>query len=433
MAVTVAYSRYKTVLFSAISVLLLGGVFCAGYAFGQASRPAIEQVTELSGKETPPGIDVKTDFSPFWSAWNVLNLKYVPATSTSVATDQERIWGAISGLASSLKDPYTVFMPPEEAKLFESEISGNFEGVGMEIGIKDEVLTVVAPLKSTPAERAGILPGDKILKINSEVSTSMKVEQAVKLIRGKRGTEVALTLFREGKKEPFEVKVMRDVIDIPTLDTEVKNVKTASDGAQGSGSGLQENGVFIIKLYNFSLNSPKLFRDALAQFEKSGSTKLLLDLRGNPGGFLEAAVDMASWFLPEGKVVVTEDAGGKSQTKVHRSKGYNVFNKRLKMVILVNAGSASASEILAGALQQHGIATLVGAQTFGKGSVQELVKLTADTSLKVTVARWLTPDGTSISDGGLTPDIEVKMTLEDVEKKRDPQMDEAIKLLTTDN
>ena len=419
----------RTIPFIIISILLLGGVFYAGFAIGGANRPAVERVTELTGKESPPGIPVTTDFSPFWSAWNVLNVKYVPATTTKVASDEEKVWGAIAGLAASLKDPYTVFMPPEEAKMFESEIAGNFEGVGMEIGIKDEVLTVVAPLKGTPAEQAGVLPGDKILKINNEVSTNMKVEQAVKIIRGKKGTEVSLTLFREGKKEPFEIKIVRGVIDIPTLDTEVKNVKTAA-GKEPSGSGLTENGVFIIKLYNFSANSPRLFKEALVEFENSGSDKLLVDLRGNPGGFLEAAVDMASWFLPEGKVVVTEDAGEKGDTKIHRSRGYNVFGKDLKMVILVNAGSASASEILAGALQQHGVATLVGQKTFGKGSVQELVKITPDTSLKVTVARWLTPNGISISLKGITPDIEVKLTPDDVEKKRDPQMDKAIELLT---
>ena len=157
---------------------------------------------------------------------------------------------------------------------------------------------------------------------------------------------------------------------------------------------------------------------------------MLIDLRGNPGGFLEAAVDIASWFLPAGTVVVTEDYGKKGENRIHRSRGYNVFTERLKLVILVNNGSASASEILAGALREHGKARIVGSKTFGKGSVQELVKITPDAALKVTVARWLTPNGVSISDGGLTPDIEVKMTAEDIEKKRDPQREKAIELLT---
>lgn len=425
-------SRRRTISYAGIAILIFAVVFYAGFAFGQNRRPAIEKVTELQGKEVPPALETSvTDFSTFWSAWNVLNEKFVAATTTSVTTD-DKVWGAISGLASSLKDPYTVFMPPEEAKMFESEINGNFEGVGMEIGIKDEVLTVVAPLKGTPADRAGIHPGDKIIKINDEVSTNMKVEQAVLLIRGKKGTEVSLTLYREGSQEPLEVKVVRDVIDIPTIETEVRTAPDASGKSTivASGSGLQPNGVFVIKLYSFSANSPRLFRDALKKFEESGSNKMLLDLRGNPGGFLDAAVDIASWFLPEGKVVVTEDDGDKGKTKVHRSRGYDVFNDQLKMVILVNGGSASASEILAGALSEHDIATLVGTQTFGKGSVQELVKITPDTSLKVTVARWLTPDGTSISFKGITPDVEVKVEKEDIEAGRDPQMEKAVEILT---
>jgi carboxyl-terminal processing protease len=409
------------------SILLLAGVFYAGFAFGERSQPPIESARTLSGKEVPSELNLTTDFSLFWSAWNTLNEKYVPATTTAVASDEQKLWGAIEGLTASLKDPYTVFFPPEESKLFESEISGSFEGVGMEIGIKDNVLTVIAPLKGTPAERAGILPGDRILMINDKGSASMRVDQAVKLIRGKKGTQVRLTILREGKPDQFEIEVTRDVIDIPTIDVELKPGKIASGG---EGSGLREDGVFIIRLYNFSATSPRLFREALRTFMESGSNKLLLDLRGNPGGFLEAAVDIASWFLPAGKTIVTEDAGPKVEKRVHRSRGYNVFDKNLKMVILVNAGSASASEILAGALREHGVARLIGAKTFGKGSVQELVKLTPETSLKVTVARWFTPNGVSISDGGLAPDVEIKLTLEDIEKKRDPQMDRAIELLT---
>lgn len=413
-----------------LAVILLAGVFYAGFTMGEKHIPPIEKVITLSGKESLQELPTITDFSPFWSAWNILDEKYVPATTTAVASDEQKLWGAIEGLTASLKDPYTVFFPPEESKLFESEINGSFEGVGMEIGIKDDVLTVIAPLKGTPAERAGILPGDKILKINDEPSASMRVDQAVKLIRGKKGTEVRLTIFREGKPGQFEVKVMRDVIDLPTIDVELKPGKMADGGDGGKESGLREDGVFIIRLYNFFAVSPRLFRNVLREFVESGSSKLVLDLRGNPGGFLEAAVDIASWFLPVGKIVVTEDGGSKTPAKVHRSRGYSAFNSNLKMVILVNAGSASASEILAGALREHGIATLVGTRTFGKGSVQELVKLTPETSLKVTVARWFTPNGLSISDGGLAPDVEVKLTPEDIEKKKDPQMDKAIELLT---
>ena len=363
------------------------------------------------------------DFAAFWKAWNILNEKFVSTATTT--SDQDKVWGAIEGLAASLHDPYTVFFPPENAKIFQSEISGNFEGVGMEIGIKGDIITVIAPLKGTPAAKAGILSGDKILKINDTQTFGMKVDQAIKLIRGKKGTEVHLTILREGKKDPIEVKVIRDTISMPTIDTELKQIILSQKDA--TPEGLSQNGVFIIKLYSFSATSPDLFREALRKFIESRSNKLILDLRGNPGGYLEAAVDMASWFLPAGKVVVSEDFGKNAPKVAYRSKGYNVFNKNLKFVILVNSGSASASEILAGALKEHGRASLVGETTFGKGSVQELVDITPDTSLKVTVARWLTPNGNSISEKGIAPDMEVKMTGDDVAKGKDPQMARAIR------
>lgn len=409
------------------ALLIVGAVFYAGMYAGRQSRPTVELIGALRGKEPPQELGAPlVDFVPFWKVWSVLDEKYVTSATTTSA--QEKVWGAISGLVNSLKDPYTVFLPPEDAKIFESEIAGSFEGVGMELGIKDETLTVIAPLKGTPAERAGILPGDKILKINDGASANIKVEQAVKLIRGKRGTEVRLTLQRNGRKEPFEIKIIRDVIDIPTIDTEVRSRPPPSGAPEEAG--LRARDVFVIKLYNFSASSPRVFRDALREFVGTGGDKLIIDLRGNPGGFLEAAADMASWFLPAGAVVVTEDYGRKGESRVHRSRGYNVFTDRLKLVILINSGSASASEILAGALREHGKARLVGAKTFGKGSVQELVKIEPDSALKVTVARWLTPKGASISEGGLAPDVEVKMAPEDIEKKRDPQMEKAIELLT---
>ncbi len=194
-----------------------------------------------------------------------------------------------------------------------------------------------------------------------------------------------------------------------------------------------KDGVFIIRLYSFTAVSPNLFREALRKFVENGTTnKLIIDLRGNPGGYLESATDIASWFLPLGKVVVTEDYGGKEPNKIHRSKGYDIFNNNLKMAILVNGGSASASEILAGALSEYGKAILVGTKTFGKGSVQELIKITPETSLKVTVARWLSPNGNSFSHDGLEPDEIVEITEDDVdyiEDGGDPQLDKAIELL----
>ncbi|MFM2357707.1 MAG: carboxy-terminal-processing protease, carboxyl-terminal processing protease [Candidatus Parcubacteria bacterium] len=355
------------------------------------------------------------DFEAFWKTWNLLDEKFVSvSTTTEGLSEEDKLWGALQGLAASYGDPYTVFFPPVESEKFEEEISGNFEGVGMEVALKDGFVTVVAPLKNSPAYKAGILAGDRVVKIDETPTNGMSVEDAVKIIRGEKGTTVVLTVSREGAEDTVEISIVRDVIQIPTIDTEFR-----------------KDGVFVIRLYNFSALSADLFREALREFASSGSTKLLLDVRGNPGGYLEAAVDMASWFLPAGTVIVREDFEGKKEEVVHRSRGYNAFSKDLNMIILVDGGSASASEILAGALREHGIAKLIGSTTFGKGSVQELVKITPETSLKVTIARWLTPLGLSISDGGLKPDIEVKRTAEDFKAQKDPQLDRAIQYFKT--
>ncbi len=395
-------------------VLLVAGFFFlglfGGVYIGFNQRPEIDKITTLSGKET--AVLTKTDFSPFWKVWNTINEKY---PSADKITDQERVYGAISGLMGSLDDPYSVFFAPDEAKIFEDDIAGNFSGIGLEIGIKNKILTVIAPLKDTPAYRAGIKSGDLILKIDKTSTSDLSVEKAVKLIRGEKGTTVALTIFRDGDKEPKEpreIKIVRDIINVPTLDTE-----------------LRPDGIFVIKLYSFSQNSANLFRNAIRQFSISSTDKLLLDLRSNPGGYLDASVDMASWFLPSGKTVVIEDYGKDAKQKIFRSRGYNVFTDQLKFVILIDNGSASASEILAGAMQDHKKAKIVGTQSYGKGSVQEVVNVTLDTILKITVANWLTPNGTLIAEKGLTPNYKVEYKKDKKDEKKDNQMDKAVELL----
>ncbi len=409
---------HKLTLSLGVAVLIIAvfslGVFVGSETNKESGVGSLSNLLTQNEITPPEGVD----FSPLWRAWSVIDEKYVAASSTEEISSEDRVWGAAQGLADSLGDPYTVFLPPQDNEIFEADISGNFEGVGMEIGTRDGSLTVVSPLKDTPAYRAGIQAGDVIIEIDGRESREMPVEQAVKLIRGERGTEVVFTILREGESELLTISVERDVIQIPTISTSTED-----------GAGLRDDGVFVIQLYNFSALSQHLFREALRDFILSGSDKLILDLRGNPGGFLEASVDIASWFLPVGTVVVEEHFGDDIKSKVHRSRGYDVFSDELKMVIVVNQGSASASEILAGALSEHGVATLVGEKTFGKGSVQELVSITDSTSLKVTIARWLTPKGHSISEQGLTPDIEVERTAEDIENGVDPQMERAAEYL----
>ncbi len=354
---------------------------------------------------------VTTDqFDAYWKVWHILDQKFVEAAST---TAQQKIWGSIQGLASSYGDPYTVFFPPVESKQFAEDIAGNFEGVGMEIGIKDKQLQVVTPIKGSPAERAGVKSGDFIIKIDDRSTIDMSVDAAVKLIRGKQGTSVKIVFLPKGSAKPVERTIVRDVINVPTLETSTK-----------------PGGIFVIRLYSFTAQSHNLFRNALREFVVSGNHKLILDLRGNPGGYLDAAWDMASWFLPTGTTVVTEDFGKNGSPTVYRSKGYDIFNKNLQMLILVDSGSASASEILAGALKENGIAKLVGSKTFGKGSVQQLVPITSETSLKVTIARWLTPSGHNLSHDGLEPDYKVEVTDKDIQDKRDAAMEKAVELLT---
>jgi len=413
----------KKASLSAVIIVFIGISFVSGYRFGETSIPLENRIISVENKDVDKPDSV--DFQPFWKAWNILNDKFAGTTTP----DSDRVWGAIQGMTASFDDPYTVFFPPTESKAFADEIAGAFEGVGMEVGIKDGKLIVVAPLKGTPAERAGVQSGDIILKINDNDSVSLPVDSAVKLIRGKSGTTVNLLLGRIGSKSPLEVPIVRSTIEIPTIKTGTKD-EVASANSTQNGTGLRKDGIFVIELYSFSANSANLFRNALKEFVESDSHKLVIDLRGNPGGYLDAAIDMASWFLPSGKVVVREEFGKDKEEHVFRSKGYDVFNDSLRMVILVNGGSASASEILAGALSENGVAQLVGTKTFGKGSVQELIKITPDTSLKVTIAKWLTPNGISISKQGITPDYIVNFTEKDITEKKDPQMEKAIEILS---
>lgn len=399
----------RGVLFALIAALAFG----AGLAVGGSGSTAavIERIPLLGdGLDATPNGDV--DLAPFWKAWNALEARYVLTdASSTLPTAKERLYGAIQGLTDSYGDPYTVFLPPEEAKQFAESISGSFAGVGMEIDIKDNVLTVVAPLKGTPAERAGIRAGDQIIAINGESTDGLSIEEAVSRIRGPAGTAVELTVIRSGK--PFDFTVVREKIQVPETDDSL-------DAA---------NGVYRIALFEFTATSEDLFDQAFARFKASGSKKLVIDLRGNPGGYLESAVHIASHFLPKGATVVTEDFDDKDENQVHTSFGFGDLPSGTKVAVLVDGGSASASEILAGALQDARAATIIGAKSFGKGSVQTLIHIDGG-SLKVTVARWITPAGHWIMNNGITPDIVVPYTAEDAEAGTDPQMARAVQYLT---
>jgi carboxyl-terminal processing protease len=400
-------------VFVCAGIIFTGGYFIGSRNINENTKAPAPQLTNTEQPSAESSTTEKVDFGPFWKAWSILDSNFVGASSTDINTDQEKVWGAIEGLAASYGDPYTTFFPPDDLKTFEDDIAGNFEGVGIEIDVKDGILTVVSPLKGTPADKAGMRAKDKIIKIDGKSTLGMSAQEATKLIRGPKGQTVVFTVNREGKE--LEIKVVRDVIDVPVI------VTTNRD-----------DGIFVIQITSFSANSADKFREALREFVNSKKDKLILDVRGNPGGYLEAAVDIASWFLPASDVVVSEDFGSKNkQAEVFKSKGYDIFTDNLKMIMLVDEGSASASEILAGALKEHGVAKLVGIKTFGKGSVQELIPLTDNSSIKVTIAHWLTPNGVSLSKNGVDPDVVVKMTDADRTAKRDPQLDKAVELLLT--
>lgn len=392
-----------------LAVLFATATFFSGLHIGSDTNLEAN-IFSIFSRETEANTSV--DMGEFWKVWELLDKKFVRTSTSTVLSNNEKVEGAIAGLVKSFGDPYTIYMPPQQSAAFEEDISGNFSGVGMEVGIKDNVITVIAPLPNSPAERAGLLAGDLIVRINGTSTEDMSVDEAVRLIRGEKGTEVKITIYRNGEDGFRDIAVIRDTITIPTSKTEIRD------------------DVFVISLYSFNAISEMEMQNALREYVKSGKRKLVIDLRGNPGGYLQSAVAIASYFLPAGQTIVRESYGEGIDEDVYRSSGKELGKAApQRLVVLVDGGSASASEILAGALKEQHAATIIGSQTFGKGSVQELVSLDSGASLKVTVARWLTPNGTSISNGGLTPDIVVERSADDRVANKDPQMDAALEFM----
>lgn len=353
--------------------------------------------------------DKTIDFWLFWKVWDILKDKYVDRENLDA---HKLLYGAIDGMLSASGDPYTTFFDPEENKEFQEDISGTFEGIGAEMGIRDELLIIIAPLEGMPAEKAGLMAGDKVLKINDESTSNMPLEGAVSKIRGQKGTEVKLTIFREGEEETRDITVKRDVIIVKSVRFEIK-----------------ENNIAYIRVNRFGEDTEEAFRSAVRQTFNQKAKGLIIDLRNNPGGFLETAIEMANLMLPSGKIIVIEENAGGKREEI-KARGGDVLSQ-LQTVVLINEGSASASEILAGALRDNrDNVTLVGKKSFGKGSVQELIPVNHNKSVKITVARWLTPAGNQINNVGITPDIEVNLTRDDIDNKRDPQLDKAMEVLT---
>jgi len=351
--------------------------------------------------------DNSVDFSLFWNTWDLLKNKYVDSQQLDA---HKLVYGAIKGMMQATGDPYTTFFDPEENKKFGEDISGNFEGIGAELGVKNGILTVIAPLQGMPAEKAGLRAGDRIIKIDGKVAGEMSVDDAVNRIRGQKNTTVVLTIFREGSKDTQDISIVRNVINVKSVTLTFKD----------------NNNIADIEMTKFGDDTETGFSDAIAKVKASHVKGLIIDLRNNPGGYLEAAINIASKLLPNGKIVVIEEAANKQQQKMY-TRGGDVASG-LETVVLINEGSASASEILAGALKENRAnVTLVGKKSFGKGSVQEFIKTPQGTAAKITVAHWLTPNGNQINELGIKPEVEVELTNDDYTNNRDPQMDAAIK------
>lgn len=409
------YRQYKRKMIRSYLQLGILILFCTlffwiGFNKGKTSQntsaPLQLQSAVFTNKDK--GADNTIDFSLFWNVWDLLKSKYVDAAKLDAKT---LYYGAIKGMLQATGDPYTTFFTADENKKFNEDITGNFEGIGAELGVKNGVLTIIAPLQGTPSEKAGLRSGDKIIKIDGKNAADMSIEEAADNIRGPKGSSVVLTIFREGSQDTQDITVQRDVINVKSVTLDWK-----------------ENNIAYIKITRFGDDTSSGFASAISQVQAKKANGLIIDLRNNPGGYLETSIDIASKLLPDNKVVVIEESGDKSQKKMY-TRGGDVASG-IETVVLINEGSASASEILAGALKDNrDNVTLIGKKSFGKGSVQEFIELPQGTAAKITVARWLTPNGVQINEQGITPDQEVDLTIDDYNNNRDPQLDAAMQTL----
>jgi len=404
------YKRVFNFIIKAVPILIFCAVVgLAGYEFGFNRGEQSVFKTIPANVSEGLGVNDKVDFSIFWEAWRRLEANYIDKSKINY---KQMVYGAIQGMVKALGDPYTTYFTPSETESFDEELNGQYEGVGMVVGIKDEQLTVVSPFKGTPAEKAGLKAGDKILKIGDVYTQDITIEEAVKTIKGKPGTSVKLLVERSDWPEPKEFTLQRATIIIPTLELTEKG-----------------GGVAVVKMYQFNKILVSEFQKAAKEILDNGDKKIIIDLRDNPGGYLEVSQAIAGWFLNRGEVVVIQDEGQDKEKKQYFSEGPSTFVS-YPVVVLINEGSASASEILAGALRDNRNIKLVGAKSFGKGSVQEQVDLSDKSSLKITIAKWLTPNGVSLDKNGLDPDFSVPSN---ATSSLDAQMDKAIEIITKFN
>lgn len=350
------------------------------------------------------------DYNLLWDALDVVNKNYIDQP----VDQQKELYGAVKGAVGAAGDAYTTYFSPDDLNNFETSLKGSFEGIGAEVGMQDNNIVIVSPLDGSPAQQAGLKPKDIIAKVNGELTTGWSVDQAVNKIRGPKGTNVTLTIVRQGKSQPFDVTITRNTITVKSVKWEVKTVNNKK--------------VAVITISQYGDDTKGLFDQAVNDILKQNVSGIIIDERNNPGGYLQTAVDLASYWVDQGKVIVTE-AHSDGTAQKYNGEGNNRL-AGIKTVVLINGGSASAAEIFAGALHDYHDAELVGNKSFGKGSVQELIDLKEGGAVKVTVAKWITPGGINLNHNGLDPDVKVDLSDSDLSAGKDPQMDTAVQEVT---
>ncbi len=414
MKIRIPKVSFKSLRRTFLILLILGGVFSSGYLVGYRGYSAKTDtpIAVTISRDLPSGKE-ELNFNLFWRVWDTLQTKYFDKTKL---IKSEMVYGAIKGMVAAVGDPYTVFLPPKENRVVQEDLQGAFEGVGIQIGFRGSQLTVISPLPGSPAEAAGVEAGDYIVGIKDELkgvdvgTVGITLPEAVRLIRGSSGTTVTLTLLRGDDENPVVIDIVRASIEVP-------NIQVLYLG--------ENEEIAHIKLLKFSEDILDEWDDVVLTLLKKQDLKgIVLDVRNNPGGFMQRAADIASEFLENGSLIVVQESsdGMRDEYRVDRIGRF----RNTRVVVLINQGSASASEILAGALKDNKIAKLVGEPTFGKGTIQESQQVDNGAGLHITIARWLTPSGFWVDEGGLNPDIELE---DDSETEEDEQLLKAIEIL----
>ena len=386
--------------------VLISFVFMLGWNAGVNHTYVKQGLAPQTTVRDPNGKTETVNMEVFWDTWNILSANYVDPHSL---VTEEMMYGAIKGMVASIHDPYTNFMTPKENKEFRESLQGHLQGIGAELTLKNGMLTVISPLKGSPAQKAGIQPEDIIYMINGETTDDLILEQAVLKIRGEKGTAVNLTIIRKGYREPIEMTIIRDDINVNSIDWEM-------------------NGdIAIIEINQFGDTTNNEFSKAISAILAKRPKGVVLDLRYNGGGYLDGAIDIVSEFLEKEKVVTIKKRNPEEDEMIYVNGQARMIN--IPLAVLINKGSASASEIVAGAIQDHNRGIVIGENSFGKGTVQTVENLIGGSSLRVTIAKWFTPNDQNINETGITPDIVIERTTEDFDHNRDPQMTKALEYL----